>query len=88
MAMCDVDHVKRFNDAYGHDVGDQVRMVAAKLSHVGGGGRAFRYGGEEFLVWAMKTWQNGCLTRGRVSAGRATSIRLSCRRPQWSCLDG
>jgi diguanylate cyclase (GGDEF)-like protein len=51
LAMCDVDHFKRFNDTYGHDAGDQVlRMVAAKLSHVGGGGRAFRYGGEEFLV--------------------------------------
>ena len=51
IAMCDVDHFKRFNDTYGHDAGDQVlRMVAAKLSNVGGGGRAFRYGGEEFLV--------------------------------------
>jgi diguanylate cyclase (GGDEF)-like protein len=51
IAMCDVDHFKKFNDTYGHDAGDQVlRMVAAKLSHVGGGGRAFRYGGEEFLV--------------------------------------
>jgi GGDEF domain-containing protein len=51
IAMCDVDHFKRFNDMYGHDAGDQVlRMVAAKLSQVGGGGRAFRYGGEEFLV--------------------------------------
>ncbi|MFB3154077.1 MAG: GGDEF domain-containing protein, partial [Candidatus Acidiferrales bacterium] len=36
---------------YGHDVGDQVlRMVAAKLAEVGGGGRAFRYGGEEFTI--------------------------------------
>ena len=51
IAMCDVDHFKRFNDTYGHDVGDQVlRMVASRLSHVGGGGRTFRYGGEEFLV--------------------------------------
>ena len=49
--MCDVDHFKKFNDTYGHDAGDQVlRMVASKLSHVGGGGRTFRYGGEEFLV--------------------------------------
>jgi diguanylate cyclase (GGDEF)-like protein len=51
IAMCDVDHFKKFNDTYGHDVGDQVlRKVAAKLSSVGGGGRAFRYGGEEFLI--------------------------------------
>ena len=51
IAMCDVDHFKDFNDTYGHDVGDQVlRMVASRLSQVGGGGRTFRYGGEEFLV--------------------------------------
>jgi diguanylate cyclase (GGDEF)-like protein len=51
VAMIDVDHFKRFNDTYGHDVGDQVlRMVAAKLAKVTGGGRAYRYGGEEFAV--------------------------------------
>ena len=51
IAMGDVDHFKNFNDTYGHDAGDQVlRMVAGKLSRVAGGGRAFRYGGEEFTV--------------------------------------
>ncbi|MBF7728509.1 GGDEF domain-containing protein [Pseudomonas sp. N040] len=51
IAMTDVDHFKRFNDTYGHDVGDQVlRVVAAQLRKVGGGGRAYRYGGEEFVV--------------------------------------
>ncbi len=51
VAMVDVDHFKKFNDAHGHDVGDQVlRMVGARLAQVGGGGRAYRYGGEEFSV--------------------------------------
>ncbi len=51
VAMIDVDHFKACNDTYGHDVGDQVlRMVASKLSGVGGGGRVYRYGGEEFAV--------------------------------------
>src|SRR6266568_2868068 len=51
VAMVDVDHFKRFNDQYGHDVGDQVlRMVASKLAQVEGGGRAYRYGGEEFAI--------------------------------------
>lgn len=51
VAMVDVDHFKQFNDRHGHDVGDQVlRMVAARLARVTGGGRAFRYGGEEFTV--------------------------------------
>lgn len=51
IAMLDVDHFKRFNDTYGHDVGDQVlKMVARKMAAVGGGGKAFRYGGEEFTI--------------------------------------
>jgi diguanylate cyclase (GGDEF)-like protein len=51
IAMVDIDHFKKFNDAYGHDVGDQLlRMVGARLGEVGGGGRAFRYGGEEFAI--------------------------------------
>jgi len=51
VAMLDVDHFKRINDQHGHDVGDQVlKMIAAKLAQVGGGGKAYRYGGEEFAV--------------------------------------
>ncbi|WP_219064566.1 diguanylate cyclase [Pseudomonas sp. UMAB-08] len=62
LAMTDVDHFKKFNDTHGHDVGDQVlRLVASKLSKVTGGGRAYRYGGEEFaVVFAGKTLEE-CL---------------------------
>ncbi len=51
LAMVDIDHFKKLNDRHGHDVGDQVlRMVAAQLHTVGGGGHAYRYGGEEFTI--------------------------------------
>jgi diguanylate cyclase (GGDEF)-like protein len=51
LAMFDVDHFKKFNDAHGHDIGDQVlQMVASQIKKVTGGGKAFRYGGEEFTV--------------------------------------
>ncbi|NIR45317.1 MAG: GGDEF domain-containing protein [Gemmatimonadetes bacterium] len=51
IAMVDIDHFKKFNDKHGHDVGDQVlRMVAGRLKRVTGGGKAFRYGGEEFTI--------------------------------------
>lgn len=51
IAMLDVDHFKKFNDTYGHDIGDQVlKMVASQIRQVGGGGKAFRYGGEEFTI--------------------------------------
>lgn len=51
MAMLDVDHFKKFNDTHGHDIGDQVlQMVSSQINKVTGGGKAFRYGGEEFTV--------------------------------------
>lgn len=51
IAMLDIDHFKKFNDTHGHDIGDEVlRMVAMKIARVGGGGKAYRYGGEEFTV--------------------------------------
>ncbi len=51
IAVVDIDHFKRFNDTYGHDIGDQVlRLVAANLARVTGGGQAYRCGGEEFTI--------------------------------------
>jgi len=51
IAMVDVDHFKKFNDTHGHDIGDQVlKLVGARLAELDGGGKAFRYGGEEFAV--------------------------------------
>lgn len=50
VAMVDVDHFKKFNDTYGHDIGDEVLiMVARRLGDVGAG-RIYRYGGEEFIA--------------------------------------
>ncbi len=51
VGMVDIDHFKKFNDQHGHDIGDQVlRLVGSCLGKVTGGGRAFRYGGEEFAI--------------------------------------
>lgn len=51
IAMLDVDHFKKFNDSYGHESGDQaLRLVASRLARIAGGGKAYRYGGEEFAV--------------------------------------
>jgi GGDEF domain-containing protein len=55
IAVVDIDHFKKFNDNHGHETGDEVlRMVAARLARVTGGGRAFRVGGEEFSILFTK----------------------------------
>ncbi len=56
IAMVDIDHFKSFNDTYGHDVGDEVLRTVASILNTVSGGRAYRYGGEEFaLVFAGKS---------------------------------
>ncbi|UFH49785.1 GGDEF domain-containing protein [Pseudomonas sp. KNUC1026] len=77
---------KKFNDTHGHDVGDQVlRLVASKLGKVGGGGRAYRYGGEEFaVVFAGKTLEE-CMPHLEVIRGVIEAYVIHLReadRPQ------
>lgn len=56
IAMTDIDHFKQFNDTYGHDVGDQVLKMVAGILDTVSGGKAYRFGGEEFtLVFAGKS---------------------------------
>ncbi len=59
--MVDIDHFKRFNDTYGHDVGDRVlKHTAATLKRsTRAGERTCRVGGEEFLLVCPKTRADG-----------------------------
>lgn len=52
LVVIDVDHFKKFNDAWGHSTGDEVlRNVGALLQRlVRTGDLPARYGGEEFVV--------------------------------------
>ena len=52
LVMADIDRFKKLNDSHGHSTGDQVlKMVAQILRRTGAGCRAYRYGGEEFMLW-------------------------------------
>ena len=50
--MVDLDHFKRYNDAYGHDIGDEVLRYAADTfrESTRGSDYACRFGGEEFII--------------------------------------
>jgi diguanylate cyclase (GGDEF)-like protein len=86
IAMLDIDFFKKFNDTYGHDVGDQVLcMVASHLRRVGGGGRSFRYGGEEFtILFSGKSREDALphLERLRESIEAAQFVLRGKNRPQ------
>jgi len=61
LLICDIDHFKKVNDTYGHDVGDIViagfgdvlKRVKRDIDVVG------RFGGEEFVVVCEETDQAG-----------------------------
>jgi diguanylate cyclase (GGDEF)-like protein len=83
IAMLDVDHFKRFNDTYGHDTGDHVlKMVAAKLAQVRAGGRAFRYGGEEFAVVFPSGNARRVLRELEALRTRVAQHRMALRDPE------
>jgi len=55
--MLDVDHFKRINDSFGHQVGDEVLQKFAKLiqNMIRSIDYASRWGGEEFLIICPNT---------------------------------
>ncbi len=50
LAVIDIDHFKRINDQNGHSVGDEVLRSVAKALQAGSNIRAYRLGGEEFVL--------------------------------------
>jgi diguanylate cyclase len=81
LLMCDVDHFKRFNDTWGHVVGDQViRYIASVLrAHAHDGILAARYGGEEFALIFPRTAAADALAFAE-SVHRAVSSKHLSRR--------
>jgi diguanylate cyclase (GGDEF)-like protein len=82
IAMVDVDHFKQFNDTHGHDIGDQVlKLVAARLAEVGGGGIAYRYGGEEFSVLFPRAGLRDVLPHLEAMRDSIENYRMAVRAP-------
>jgi len=57
IVLFDIDHFKKFNDTYGHDVGDLVLIHVAKTAKdaVRDNDIVCRFGGEEFIILMPET---------------------------------
>lgn len=73
VAILDIDHFKKLNDTYGHEIGDQVlKAVAGRLHSLfeGSGNLLSRLGGEEFAI--LFTEMNS-----RAATALCDEVRLS-----------
>ena len=75
--MADVDHFKRYNDTYGHEVGDQILIaVASEITNLFGEDSTYRYGGDEFLIIQKDYTRSEISTLLMVWADAVRNIRL------------
>jgi diguanylate cyclase (GGDEF)-like protein len=76
--LFDIDHFKKVNDTFGHDIGDAVlqRVVAAACAELRSSDVIGRYGGEEFvIVLPMTTAQQAHPVAERIRA-RVEALRV------------
>ncbi|MBG0776453.1 MAG: GGDEF domain-containing protein [Desulfovibrionaceae bacterium] len=95
--MIDIDHFKKFNDTYGHRVGDQALITVARL--VADLGKelaertppteyfAARYGGEEFVVVLPRVELARAAELAEELRARIEAHRLVLRNPDGSVLE-
>lgn len=83
LVLLDVDHVKSFNDTFGHQAGDAVLMQLAQLLErkVRKGDIACRFGGEEFLLIRNDASLQQTLAR-------AEDIRIAVEQRPFMCNEG
>jgi diguanylate cyclase len=84
LLLIDIDHFKKFNDEYGHIVGDEVLKFVTKKTKKIVRGRDFlaRFGGEEFAVILPQTPLSGAKTvaeniRAFFSEAKLTAVATS-----------
>jgi len=89
VVMGDIDHFKKFNDTFGHQVGDAVLRLVAKVLKDSVKGKDFvaRFGGEEFIALLPDTPRDGAAVvadqiREAVQAQRCRVVRTEQEIPQ------
>jgi diguanylate cyclase len=79
--MIDIDHFKKFNDSYGHQIGDQVLKLVGKVlqESVRDCDLAARYGGEELMAILPGAPLEACAEAAERIRRRISEARLTRR---------
>ncbi|WP_413204084.1 GGDEF domain-containing protein [Rhodospirillum sp. A1_3_36] len=82
LLMIDIDFFKKFNDSYGHQMGDQVLRLVAKTIQEGVKEQdiAARYGGEEFSVILPQTGVRDAIATAEAIRRHVASKRVTNKR--------
>lgn len=83
LILFDLDHFKRINDDFGHETGDRVLVDLARLvsKDLREQDRAFRFGGEEFVLLLPHTGIEGTAV---VAEKLRARIEDGLRRPEYA----
>ncbi|MFT6917025.1 MAG: diguanylate cyclase [Motiliproteus sp.] len=84
LAMFDIDHFKRFNDDYGHLLGDKVLQVVAQRikAAIGEQNLAIRFGGEELLIILPNVTLAKAIILADKVRTKVEQVRLTNKRTQ------
>ena len=86
LSFIDIDNLKKINDEFGHEEGDNIIMTAAKILQKNAGkNHVIRYGGDEFIVMGMaynekevlKYWDKVCDDIDKYNANSNRRAKLS-----------
>jgi diguanylate cyclase (GGDEF)-like protein len=79
LVLCDIDYFKRYNDAYGHQAGDEcLKQIAQALNRAARrpADLAARYGGEEFALILPDTDAEGAMHVARLIQQEVRALQL------------
>lgn len=78
LLMIDIDHFKRFNDTFGHLLGDEVLKIVARalINTLKGRDVVARFGGEEFVVMLPETQLESAMRVAEIIRNNIASKEL------------
>ncbi|UVI27863.1 sensor domain-containing diguanylate cyclase [Paenibacillus spongiae] len=94
LVLVDIDHFKKVNDTYGHQVGDQILIAVSEVirSVIRESDIAARWGGEELAVYlpqirSKQAYKIAERIRSRVEESTSPRVTVSCGLSEWTCED-